>query len=543
MATKRKKSQVKTARKRPTSRFKGAAMSTKRVIDSASLWRGNSRFENADWDGLQVWAPVDPYDQRQRLQFRAAMQNAYVYRANWIITKLVAGQGYTTEILPRQDEELQTEELDQWKMSGEIEVPYLNKTMTPQKLQDFIDKLGTSMDLAGQIFNAYITAREQGRGVLAMTPIDRDETTGQWQLPTSIQYIRPEFTLRPYLDQNTAEMVGVQIVGLKSTQQFILPIERTIYIENGFNQELFSDHYGDSQVDRVTDAANVLNLIFADDFLHAAESTWHQPKVFGVPIQPQDFGNEEEILDTFLSRNANSKGQDVAVVMNPDGQGGVTLLNSTTNSGDIAGLERIVVRCIKLILAYYNLPGFMLSEGEGGSLGGNANTEEIDMFVNTEILPERIKLENMLAQQYYDKILSVLFQTEDVNSIPVKMVHKFNKPRITSIFRPDLYEMGKDMVVQGLIDKDGLIEMMGVEQFTDEKKTYSQGEDTNPETDTWKRSDWDNRPQITLSWDKTPMGWSPPKPFSNQHGQWPNTTTASGQTVTSLQPEKKKTPL
>jgi len=126
------------------------------------------------------------------------MQNAYVYRANWIITKLVAGQGYTTEILPRQDEELETEQLDQWKMTQQINVPYLDKDMTPQQLQDFIDKLGRDMDLAGQIFNGYITAREQGRGVLAMTPIDRDEETGEWQLPTSIQYIRPEFTLRPH---------------------------------------------------------------------------------------------------------------------------------------------------------------------------------------------------------------------------------------------------------------------------------------------------------------------------------------------------------
>jgi hypothetical protein len=458
-----------------------ASAGQNRVIDTSSMWRSPNRFDSATWDGLQVWAPVDPYDSKQRLEFRAAMKNAYVYRANWIITKLVAGQGYTSEILPRQDEELEAAQLDQWKMSEKLYVPYLDKEMTPQEIQDFVDKLGRDMDLAGQVFNGYITAREQGRGVLAMTPIDRDENSGQWQLPTSIRFIRPEFTLRPYLDQNTAEMVGVQIVGLKSTEQFILPIERCIYIENGFNQELFSDHYGDSQVDRVTDAANVLNLIFADDFLHAAESTWHQTKVFGVPVQPQDFGKENTILDDFLSNNANSKGQDIAVVLNPDGKGGVTLLNQSTNSGDIAGLEKIVIRCIKVILAYYNLPGFMLSEGESGSLGANANTEEIDMFVNTEILPERIKLENMLAEQYYDKIISILFQNEDIDSLPIKMVHKFNKPRITSIFRPDLYEMGKDMVAEGILDMDGLIEMMGVEQFTKEKKTYSQGEDVNPE--------------------------------------------------------------
>lgn len=533
-----KKSRVKTARTKPKSSIKAA--SSNRVIDKSSMWRNTQRFEDTAWDGLQVWAPVDPYTSQQRLEFRAAMQNAYVYRANWIISKLVAGQGYTTEITPRADEEMEAGQLDQWKMNDKIHVPYLNRDMTPQQIQDYVDKIGTDMDLASQVFNAYITAREQGRGVLAMLPIDRDDS-GQWQMPIAINYIRPEFTLRPYLDQVTAEMVGVQIVGLKSTQQFILPIERTIYIENGFNQELFSDHYGDSQVDRVTDAANVLNLIFADDFLHAAESSWHQPKVFGVPIQPQDFGNEDTILDNFLSRNANSKGQDIAVVQNPNGDGGVTLLSSSTNSGDISGLETIVKRCIKLVLAYYNLPGFMLAEGEGGGLGGNANTEEIDMFVNTEILPEAIKLENMLEEQYYDKIIGVLFQTEDLSSTPIKISHKFNKPRITSVFRPDLYEMAKDMVINGIIDKDGLIEMMGVEQFVGEKKDISQGEDAGPGKDTWVTNEW-NKPDITLSF-KGPVGWQgdAPQPWSNQHGSWPKTkVTASGQTVTSLPPKERK---
>ena len=513
----KKKSQQKFAK----SKVKSA--SATRAIDKSGMWISSTNYENKNWDGLQVWAPVDPYSSQQRLEFRAAMQNAYVYRANWIITKLVAGQGYTTDISPRGDEELESEQLTQWQETTPIYVPYFDKEMTPKEIKTYLDKLNTKMDLAGQIFNAYITAREQGRGVLVMTPVDRDEQTGQWQLPKRISYIRPEFTLRPYLDQDTAEMVGLQIVGLKSTQQTILPIERTIYIENGFNQELFSDHFGDSQVDRVTDAANVLNLIFADDFLHAAESTWHQPKVFGVPIQPQDFGNESNILDEFLSKNANNKGQDIAVVMNPDGQGGVTLLNSGTNSGDISGLETIIKRCVKVILAYYNLPGFMLAEGDGGALGGNANSEEIDMFINTEIMPETIKLENMVKEQCYDKELGVLFQTDNYDDIPVEMIHKMNKPRITSVFRPDLYEMGKDMVVNGIIDKDGLIEMMGVEQFTGDKRNVSQGEDANPEIDTWKRNDWNNTPDITLSWNKSPVGWEAPKPWSNQHGQWPKT--------------------
>jgi len=523
MVTKRKKSasKVRTAKRTaPISKLRGARGD--RRIDASSLWR-QPRFDQGNWDGLQVWVPVDPYTQEERLQFRASMENPYVYRANWIIAKLTTGQGYTTEIVPRKEEDIEAEQLDQWKQT-EIDVPFFGKKMSPQKIQDFIDRISVDMDLAEQVFNGYLTSREQGRCILAITPIDKNEENGEWQLPEGIRLIRPEFTLRPYLDPNTAELVGVQIVGLVSTQQFILPSERMIYIENGFNNELFSDHYGVSQVSRVADCANVLNLIYADDFLHAAESTWHQPKVFGVPIQPQDFGNEGTILDEFLTKNSNSKGQDIAVVMNPDGEGGVKLLSSSTNSGDISGLERIVIRCIKVVLAYYNLPGFMLSEGDSGALGGNSNMEEIDMFINAEIVPERIKLENMVEKQYYDRVLAVLFHTNEPSEVPVKMKHKFNKPKLASVFRADLYEMGKDMVAEGLMDKDGLIEMLGLEQFQKEKITYTEGADVDPQKQTWLQNQWKDHqhPSVTMVWDAMPKGWTPPQPWTNQFGQWPN---------------------
>jgi len=522
MPAKRKKptSNVKTAKRtKPVSKLRGARGS--RQIDTSALWR-QPRFDRGDWAGLQVWVPIDPYTSQERLDFRAAMENPYIYRANWIISKLVAGQGYTTDIVPRAEEEIESDQLDQWKQT-EIDVPFFGKKMTPQKIQDFVDKISIQMDLPEQIFNGYLTSREQGRCVLGLTPIDRDEQTEDWQLPDSIRLIRPEFTLRPFLDHNTAELIGVQIVGLTSNQQFILPAERMIYIENGFNNQLFSDHYGVSQVSRVTDCANVLNLIYADDFLHAAEATWHQPKVFGVPIQPQDFGDESTILDDFLSKNANAKGQDIAVVLNPDGEGGVKLLSSSTNSGDISGLETIVVRCIKVVLAYYNLPGFMLSEGDSGSLGGNSNMEEIDMFINAEIVPERIKLENMVEKQFYDRILAILFHENDPNNVPLVLKHKFNKPKLASIFRADLYEMGKDMVAEGLMDKDGLIEMLGLEQFQKEKITYTEGADPTPNERTWIRNRWSEGQQLPVKmvWEAMPQGWVAPHPWSNQHGAWP----------------------
>jgi hypothetical protein len=511
----KKKSRVRKAKsEKPTSRLRSAT--SKRTISKSSLWRKKGLTE-LSFNGLQVWAPVDPYIQGQRDEFRAAMQNSYVYKANWIITKLVCGQGYITDVVPRSDEDIDDERIKIWKSEQPLFVPYFNKEMSPLQIKNYIDKISNDMDLSENIFNGYITAREQGRCVLAMTPIDENDD-GVFDMPTSIRLIRPEFTLRPYLDQNTSELVGVQIVGLTSAQQFILPTERMIYIENGFNQELFADHYGDSQVDRVTNVANVLNLIFTDDFLHAAESTWHQPKVFGVPIQPQDFGNEQNVLDTFLTANSQSKGQDIAVVQDPDGEGGVELLSSSTNSGDIAGLERIVIRCIKAILAYYNIPAFMLSEGDKGALGGNSNSEEIDMFINSEILPEKLKLEKMLQSQYYDKILRVLFRLDDADDLPIKIIHTYNKPKITSMFRPDLYEIGKDMVENGLMEKSRLPEFVGFEEFTT-KDTTTLGGDASPQKNTWV----DKGPldqSLTVSWN--PNNWnSTTSPVRVQKSKWP----------------------
>lgn len=519
---------VKTAKK-AKSLIKAAK--SNRVIDTSPMWK-SLRYDKANWDGLQVWVPVDPYTSEQRKEFRAAMMNPYVWRANRIIAQLVAGQGFTTDVFPRKDMgDINKEQNDEWKQTEKFMVPYLDKEMTPEEIRKFVFKLTEDIDLAENTFNGYFSSREQGRNVLAITPIDKDEQ-GKWQLPDSIRFIRPEFTLRPYLDMDTGELIGTQIVGLKSTEFNILPAERIIYILNNFNQELFADYYGDSQVARVVDPANTLNIIFSQDFLQAAEHTWHQPKVFGVPIQPQDFGREETILDEFLQRNSDAKGQDIAVVMNPDGKGGVTLLSQGTNSGDLGGLERIVVRCIKAILAYYNLPAFMLSEGEKGQLGGNANEEEIDMFINTEIVPERIKLQNILNNQFYDRVLCVLFDIEDPEKLPIKIKHTYNKPKIATIFRPELYEIGKDMVAEGLMDKRGLIDMIGFDEFATEDSTRTAGEDDNPDMNTawtqkiWKRNQYEDRMKM---WDEgglkllwtMPKGWNPPKPYSNQHGQWP----------------------
>jgi len=122
-----------------------------------------------------------------------------------------------------------------------IDVPYLDKKLTAEQIKDKLDKMALDLDLPTNLFNAYMTSLEQGRCVLALTPLDPDEN-GNWQLPEQIRLIRPEYTERPVLDDNTGELIGVRIIGVRSQiRDNIIPSERFIYIMHGWNNELFSD--------------------------------------------------------------------------------------------------------------------------------------------------------------------------------------------------------------------------------------------------------------------------------------------------------------
>jgi len=442
-----------------------------------STWRttrGETMQVNVGGQGLTVFAPVDPYQQKQRKEFRSAMSNPYVYRASRIQATMTVGQGYTTEIVPRDEEEIPDDQLDDWQKNRKIRVPgFGDKEFTPEQIKDRIDKMAIDMDLSTNIFNAYMTAIEQGRCVLALTPLETDEA-GHFFLPEQIKLIRPEFTERPVLDDSTGELKGVRIIGVNSpTKDNILPQGRMIYIMHGFNNELFSDFYGDSKVSRVADEANTLNIILNQDFERAAENTWYKPPIYSVPIPPQEFGNEDGVLNEFLAKANDSKGQSVAVTgpSAPD-EKGVEVLNSPPTA-DIGGLDLIRTGLIKAIITAYGLPGFMLSEGDIGKLGGNANIEEVDAYLNQEIRPERIILENMVEKQYFDSILAILFGINNADDLPVKIKIQFNKPRLVTLLTPDMFEVLMGLVSAGLIDESGMRDILGIEEL--DKETVSKG--------------------------------------------------------------------
>ena len=242
-----------------------------RKVHKNDTWRKH-QGAGMKFQGIDVFAAVDPYPQIERKEFRSAMNNPYVYRASRIATTFTTGQGYTTSVVPRKEEEIPDEQREQWSSTEKIHVPYFDEEKTPEQIKDFIDKMAVDMDLATNLFNGYFTALEQGRCVLALTPLATDEE-GNFQMPEQIRLIRPEFTERPVINEDTSELEGVRIIGVHSpARDNILPKNRMIYLMHGFNNELFSDYYGDSKVARISDEANTLNIILNQDYERAAEN-------------------------------------------------------------------------------------------------------------------------------------------------------------------------------------------------------------------------------------------------------------------------------
>jgi hypothetical protein len=474
MVAKKAKSKVKTAKQdRAIARLASDGSDPGRKIHKNDTWR-KIQGEKAEFQGITVFAAVDPYKSTERKEFRSAMNNPYVYRASRIHATFTTGQGYTTDVVPRKEEEIPDEELDNWQKTMKIKVPYFNnREMTPEQINDFIDKKALDMDLATNVFNAYFTSLEQGRCVLALTPLEPDEE-GKFKMPEMIRLIRPEFTERPVINEDTSELEGCRIIGVKSPQRNnILPKNRMIYIMHGFNNELFSDYYGDSKVARIADEANTLNIILNQDYERAAESTWYKPPIYSVPIPPQEYGNEDSVLNDFLGNANDSKGQSIAVTgPSTKDEVGVTVLN-TPPASDLSGLEIVRTGLIKAIITAYGLPGFMLAEGDIGKLGGNANIEEVDSYINQEIRPERIILENTIEKQFFDVILAILFDVDDATQIPVRIKFQFNKPKLVTLLTPDMFAVLTQMAQFGFIDESGIRDILGLEEL--DKETLSKG--------------------------------------------------------------------
>lgn len=431
--------------------------------------------------GLIIYPAVDPYRYSQRLMFRAIMTKlTWVLRANVIIQKLVCGQSFVTSIEPRKDESLKQSALDKWRKTP-IKVPYFADEMTPHQLQAWLDKYADKMDTESLWFNAYLYQREQGRCVVGMFPEIRNSDK-EYELPQTMRIIRPEYTRRPLLNRDNGDLEAVEVVGL-TTNGGRLDAHRAVYFMNAYNLDLFSDYYGRSVIDPIEDIGKALLTIYAQDFPQAAQYTWFKPTVWKITVPARDYQNPAKVLDDFLAKRNQSLGRDIAVTQT------VEPVFAPANSGDINGVIGIQNELIDAVAGFYNIPPFMLAKGKAGRLGGNANREEIESFLETEIRPEQIILEDTIEKQFYDRILAILFKIEpdevdDPEKCPVRMRIHFNKPEIDLTLDPTQYKIMKDLATQGILNKEMFIEKLGLRKLIKQHETS--GAEHDPTINTWK---------------------------------------------------------
>lgn len=443
--------------------------------------------------GLQVYEPVDPYKSNERSLFRLILKMVpQINRSNKLIQKLVATE-YTTTILPRMDKEVKDEALAKW-LKTKINVPLLGKKMTPSQIKEFVDRLMIKLDLQQLTFNAYLFMREQGRCVIGMFPEERDEA-GDYVLPEAMRLIRPEYTRRPIINRATGALEAVEVIGL-STNGGRLDSKRAIYFTNQDNLDLFADFYGVSEIEPLTDVGQVLLTIYAQDMRQATLHTWWQPKIFKMTIPARNADNPNAVMDEFLVNMRDAGGKDIVLTQTVELVSGT----GTSNSGDLEGIVRIETTAVETVTGFYNIPAFLLSKGKSGTLGGNANREELDAFLNIEIRPEQVNLENIIEAQVYDIILAILFDVEpqfvnDPMKVPVRMEHHFKKPDIAAAVNLEQWEIAKDMASLDLISMEKLAEKFGLGDVM--KKTNARGGDFTPSIKTWVKRNVNWNPQPT----------------------------------------------
>lgn len=427
---------------------------------------------------FQIFPSVDPYPAELRQLFRILNEeNPWVSRAQTIIQKLVV-RPFTTDIVPRGADEIDPEKLKAWQDTP-IEVPFFDEPVSPNQIKKWIDKMAKTLDLKDLIFDAYMFAREQGRTAIGMFPEGRDPDTGKYQMPQALRLIRPELLRRPIVSFETSELVAVEVTGLTSNGSRF-DANRLIYIFKSKNLDLFSDFYGRSDIRPIVDVGKILLVLYGRDYLAATINTWHTPLIFKHTVPGKDFSTINTVMDNFNNDLQNNAGKDISVSHN------VELLNpSGSNPGDIAGLKLIEDQCIDSIAGFNNIPPFMFAKGKAGRLGGNANKEEIDSFLQTEVEPEQEMLEQVIERQFYDRILAIMFDVEprDAAKIPVKMQHDFETPVIETEVDPAKFDMMMQLVNAGATSMEQAMDKLGLRDML--KGDSSTGGDVTPTVKTW----------------------------------------------------------
>ena len=117
-----------------------------------------------------------------------------------------------------------------------------------------------------------------------------------------------------------------------------------------------------------------------------------------------------------------------------------------------------------MIPGYNNILPFMLSTGNAGRLGGEANQEEIEAVLKTEVESEQERRKQVIERQFYDRILALMWGVEpdEIAEIPVKIEHNFETPVIQTGIDPEQFEMLMTLVNNGMTTIEKAMKKLGI---------------------------------------------------------------------------------
>ena len=106
----------------------------------------------------------------------------------------------------------------------------------------------------------------------------------------------------------------------------------------------------------------------------------------------------------------------------------------------------------------------MYSKAKARRLGGNANKDEIDSFLQTELEPEPAWLEQVIERQFYDRNLAIMWgvEPEEIAEIPVKIEHNFETQVIQTEIDREQAEMLMTLCNNGITPIETAMEKLGI---------------------------------------------------------------------------------
>lgn len=452
------------------------------------------------FENLYIYPAVDQYTGEQRALFRLLMnENSWIRRANKIIRNLTITKSTRTP-QPRGEDELTEDALEKWEQT-EIFIPLWNRKATPHEINLYIDKLCTTLAFDQLLFDAFLYNQEQGRTCIGMFPELRNKN-GLYQIPQALKLFNPDQMRRPIINIDDGSMFAIEIIQLTSNAGR-LDSHRAIYITTGKTNEFANDFYGPSEIESLADIGKTMLIIAGQDMMNFAQRTWRTPHIFQHDLPSKDWSKVNTRLDDFNSEMGKNDGNDVSVTTN------VKLLNPNPgNPGNVDGIIKIWNEGIDSVAGYFNIPPFMFAKGKAGRLGGNANREEIDAFLNDEIKPLQELWEKVAEDQMYDRVLSILWmiEPEQADTLPLKIRHNYEKPNIARDIPTDEWNIMMNLIENNFTTMEQVMERYGLRDMLQNSPTM--GVDTTPGQNTfhpWKKhnhSTWDN---------KIPRGWKPRK--------------------------------